>query len=109
MRNEEKYRTTADRVAAYRAYRAYLLKEKGVEFKGIDPEEFSDWLIAEAKSIEPRKCPYCGKCEIVHESGGSQTHNMMCINCHARGPVCDTKDEAIARWNAVSVKVYGVG
>jgi len=46
-----------------------------------------------------RPCPHCGS-EEVELLGMELEYWVGCLNCHAAGPLCRTKEEAEQRWCA---------
>ena len=49
-----------------------------------------------------RSCPFCGSSKLsMGYPGVLPTPYIHCI-CGAKGPVCDSQDEAVAKWNTRS-------
>lgn len=46
-----------------------------------------------------RPCPHCGS-EEVELLGMELEYWVGCLNCHAAGPLCRTKEEAEQKWCA---------
>lgn len=52
------------------------------------------------KKKEPLNCPYCGS-----ESARISwvlAESVMCLHCHAEGPVCKSESKAVSEWNRVA-------
>ena len=92
----------------------YAEDAKGVYNPGIHFKQFKgakmalrDGARAIAKTIrslntidseEIRCCPFCGGASLRVASILGSWH-VICLDCHARGPDCEDKEEAIEAWN----------
>ena len=47
-------------------------------------------------------CPFCGLGEVGIGDGDGFVY-VVCHGCIARGPMCDTREEAINAWNAPTI------
>lgn len=45
---------------------------------------------------EFKKCPFCGGTKIFYRELKS---SVFCMDCEARGPVRDTREESVMAWN----------
>lgn len=98
MTNEQKYKTTLERVNAYCAS------------KGLSPctvgyalaVDYFGWLAIEAEDEKPAPCPFCGgETRPVHFAGVS----FVKCDCGYTSPVAETEDAAIAAHNRVAKAV----
>ena len=73
-----------------------------------DPNNQEDERMMEAteekdRSEELKPCPFCGEDYVSQVFNGSDQYVssfwVMCGNCDAEGPVADTEDGAVEKWN----------
>lgn len=105
MTNEEKYKTTDDRVYAFRKHcrdkgtcRDCALNETGVSRTICVDRCILNWLALEAKEEKPLNCPFCGG-EAKATRLGDKEFSVRCDGCFVETDAYDTKDDAIAAWN----------
>lgn len=109
MRNEEKYRTTDERIRAFWRFCKGQEKKRGClgcPTKGVPPYREKcalTWLALEAKE-QLLPCPFCGGEACVGEAcvveySGTKHAYIRCKDCMAITQVYNTEDEAIAAWN----------
>ena len=108
MTNEERYKTTDDRVYAFRKYcrdkgtcHDCALNETGVSRTICVDRCILNWLALEAEEEKPLNCPFCGG-----EAESKFTRPLIdgyyyvhCKNCHSSTRGYRTKDDAIDAWN----------
>lgn len=48
-----------------------------------------------------KPCPFCGwhEPDLEHSYDDEPVHWVVCLECLAAGPICDTADDAVATWN----------
>lgn len=109
MTNEEKYKTTDDRVYAFRkycrdkgTYHGCALNETGVSRTICVDRCILNWLALEAEE-ELRSCPFCGsEAELVHplsKGYALDRYFVVCKACRAASTRYNTEADAIAAWN----------
>jgi Lar family restriction alleviation protein len=48
-----------------------------------------------------KSCPFCGSYVLtITISVFSTKYQVKCLSCDIIGPSCDTRDEAVKKWNA---------
>lgn len=104
MTNGEKYKTTNDRVYAFRKHcrdkgtcHGCALNETGVSRTICVDRCILDWLALEAEEEKPLNCPFCGRDAVCDRIPGISP-NVKCTGCGA-SIYRDTLVDAIAAWN----------
>lgn len=46
-------------------------------------------------------CPHCGSTWVMANTSPSRADIVQCCNCYMHGPLCDSEEYAIERWNAL--------
>ena len=109
MTNKERYKTTDDRVYAFRKHcidkgtcHDCALNEKGVSRTMCVDRCILNWLELEAEEEEPINCPCCGGMALL-ENGtdgcGYYWEYVVCHSCGLRTTTQTTKGAAVDKWN----------
>lgn len=110
MKNFEKYKTTKERVDAFRKFCkpvvwncAKVCKVGNAnELGGVDPMECSsNWLDLEADELKPMPCPFCGKDCSFSICRGDNCGVVACNYCGYRSSHTATVEGAIMNHNRV--------
>ena len=51
--------------------------------------------------LKPLPCPHCGSTWVMASTSPSGADIVQCCNCYMHGPLCDTEEYAIERWNTI--------
>ena len=105
MTNEEKYKTTEERAAAFRRYcDRYMGKFNGcatgncpLRTPSLRACQFA-WLALEAEEEMPLACPFCGG-EAKTVLLGVKEFAVHCYGCSVETDAYTTEADAIAAWN----------
>ena len=104
MTNEEKYKTTEERMDAFDAFCDQYKTCKDchlftvIRHGGRSGCVFN-WLALEAEEEKPLPCPFCGgEAEVVWPK---PTDGVLvrCKDCYSKSMLFGIKEEAIAAWN----------
>lgn len=105
MTNGEKYKTTNDRVYAFRKHcrdkgtcHGCALNETGVSRTICVDRCILDWLTLEAEE-ELLACPFCGSKDIKVIQATVSGYVATCDECWAASCAAINKIDAIAAWN----------
>ena len=51
--------------------------------------------------LKPLPCPACGSTWVMANTSPSGADIVQCCNCYMHGPLCDTEEYTIERWNSL--------
>ena len=101
MTNEQKYKTTEERV------KEFLSQREVSSIATVVANEFAHWLALEAEEDEPEPCPFCGgMTEVVTDEQGY--YGVSCIHCDYTSERYRQSIYAIAAHNRVARAVETV-
>ena len=93
MTNEQKYKTTEERV------KEFLSQREVSSIATVIANEFAHWLALEAEE-EPEPCPFCwGTTEVITDEQGY--YGVSCIHCDYTSERYEQSIYAIAAHNRV--------
>ena len=111
MTNEQKYKTTGERIRAFGRFCKGQEKKSGClgcptgRVPTYREQCALAWLALEAEEEKPLTCPFCGSVDIKVMSlvrpdyVVSSCYVVSCCNCGAVSRAEATKTDAIAAWN----------
>ena len=99
MTNEQKYKTTEERV------KEFLSQREVSSIATVVANEFAHWLALEAVE-KPEPCPFChSETEIV---SSNNIYQVSCIHCLYLSEGCTNEESAISAHNRVCRAVEAV-
>lgn len=94
--NQEKYKTTEERVNALNSWCLHTTCDRCNKPKSIGCCIY--WLSLEAEEEKPEPCPFChGECNVI----GDVNHRVKCMSCNYESIMDSNRDKVVSAHNRV--------